>query len=65
MTVNVNQEPHTTEVATLAELIEELGLPQRGVAAAIANKMIQRNDWAATKLSDGDNILIIKAACGG
>jgi sulfur carrier protein len=65
MNIYINNKETETKSATLAELATELGLPEKGVAMAVQQNMIQRTAWAETKLSEGANILIIKAACGG
>ena len=53
------------DVAYLSHLLETMALPERGVAVAVNNTMISRVEWKNYSLSEGDNILIIKAACGG
>lgn len=49
----------------VADLVSQLGLPERGVALAINQKMVSQQAWKSTALADGDSVLIIKAACGG
>ena len=53
------------DVAFLGQLLETMAVPERGVAVAVNNTMISREEWKNYSLSEGDNILIIKAACGG
>lgn len=65
MKVIINNKEQETSAATLQELAEEMKLPEKGVAIAVANKMVPRSEWASTPLHEGDNIVIIKAACGG
>ncbi len=65
MNIYINNKQTETKARNLAELATELGLPERGVAMAMSAKMIQRTQWNATTLSDGDSVIIIKAACGG
>ena len=50
---------------TTNELSQELELPSAGVAVAVNQHMIPRTEWKTFTLNDGDNILIIKAVCGG
>ena len=57
--------PKETQATTLSALIAEAGLPEKGIAAAIDNKMIPKAEWESTPLHEGANIVIIKAACGG
>lgn len=65
MNVIINNQPTETQAHNLQELAEELKLPAKGVAIAIANKMVPRTSWAETTLNEDTNIIIIKAACGG
>ena len=65
MKLKVNGEMVEHDVAYLSQLLETMALPERGVAVAVNNTMISREKWENYSLSEGDNILIIKAACGG
>lgn len=65
MNVLINNKPTVTEAKNLWELAKEMNLPERGVAVAVANKMVPRTEWENTPLAEGANIVIIKAACGG
>lgn len=65
MNVQINDKVTETQARTLQQLAGELGLPEKGVAIAIANKMVPRTEWADTELHEGDRIMMIKAACGG
>lgn len=65
MNIYINNKQTKTKALNLAELATELNLPERGVAMAVGTRMVQRAQWETTTLSDGDNIIIIKAACGG
>ena len=49
----------------MKELAEQLELPEKGVAVAAGSKMIPRNEWAECTIADGDNIIVIRASCGG
>lgn len=61
----INNEERETQCINIKDLAAELQLPERGVALALNNRVVQRADWAGTSLSDGDKITIIKAAFGG
>lgn len=63
--VTINNKPTETGAANVQELVQELALPERGVAVAIANKMVPRSQWSDTVLQANDSITIIKAAFGG
>ena len=65
MKIQINNTPKETQATTLSALISEAGLPEKGIAAAIDNKMIPKAEWESTPLHEGANIVIIKAACGG
>lgn len=66
MDIRVNG--NVTEIeadATLDVVLQALDLPERGVAVAVNNRMVTRGVWSDTVLHENDNVLIIKAACGG
>ena len=65
MKVNINNKEPETAAKSVAGLAEELQLPAKGVAVAIGNKLVARTDWSTTPVEEGDNIVIIKAFCGG
>lgn len=65
MQINVNNKPLSTTATSLDTLAAELSLPEKGVAVAVNNKMVPRNQWEQTPLSEGMSVVIIKAACGG
>lgn len=65
MQVFVNNKEVDTQATTLSTLIEQLGMPAQGVAAAVDNEMVPRTQWADFPLATGAKVTIIKAACGG
>ena len=65
MEIAINGKKTETSARSIQELAEELSLPERGVAIAIAQRMIPRSEWATTTLQENNSIVIIKAACGG
>lgn len=65
MKLKVNDQEVETGAINLLELSQELELPPAGVAVAVNQRMIPRTEWKVFTLNDGDNILIIKAVCGG
>ena len=65
MNVIINGKSADVKAANISELAAELGLPEKGVAVAVSNKMVPRTEWENTALSANDNVVIIKAACGG
>lgn len=65
MKVTVNNQPAETQAHTVKQLAEEMLLPAAGVAVAIANKMVPRDLWESTPVTEGADIVIVKAFCGG
>lgn len=65
MKVNINNKETETQALNVKQLAEELNLPAKGVAVAISNKMIPRDNWEGTPIVEGADIVIIKAFCGG
>ena len=65
MNITVNNKAKDTQAFNLLQLTEELSLPAQGVALAVNNRIIPRSEWVEIPLTEGMNIIIIKAACGG
>lgn len=65
MEILINNKKTETSASNIDELAIELMLPERGVALAINNRVIPRNQWCCTLLSKNDNVTVIKAAFGG
>lgn len=65
MKVQVNNKEVETHSTTLLQLTQELNLPAQGIAVAVNNRMIPRTQWEALLLTENDNLIVIKAACGG
>ena len=60
-----NKEVETADASTITQLTVQMGLPAQGIAIAVNNKMIPRTEWESFTLHENDNLVIIKAACGG
>ena len=65
MKVNINNKETETQALNVKQLAEELNLPATGVAVAISNNMVPRDEWENTKILEGADIVIVKAFCGG
>ena len=65
MKLRVNDKEVETRVTNLSLFSQEQNLPVTGIAIAVNNRMIPRTEWDSHALNEGDNILIIKAVCGG
>ena len=57
-----NKEVEMTPASTLTQLAAQ---PVQGIAIAVNNKMIPRSEWEKFALQENDNLVVIKAACGG
>lgn len=60
-----NKEVEMIPDSTLTQLTAQLELPVQSIAIAVNNKMIPRTEWERFTLHENDNLVIIKAACGG
>jgi sulfur carrier protein len=49
----------------LSKLPEIIGQNPEGIAIAVNNKVIKREDWERTMLEENAKVIIIKAVCGG
>ena len=65
MKVNINNKTTETQAKTVKELALEMNLPATGVAIAISNVMVPRDDWSTTPIEENADIVIVKAFCGG
>ena len=65
MKLRVNNKEVETWATNLSLFSQEQNLPVTGIAIAVNNRMIPRTEWDTYTLNEGDNILIIKAVCGG
>ncbi|WP_337946638.1 sulfur carrier protein ThiS [Segatella sp.] len=65
MKVTINNKETETQAKTIRELAQELDLPATGVAVAISNEMVPRDEWENTIIVEGADIVIVKAFCGG
>lgn len=65
MKVTINNKETETQAKTIRELAKELDLPATGVAVAISNEMVPRDEWENTIITEGADIVIVKAFCGG
>lgn len=65
MKVYINNEEKETGAQDLSALAQEMALPERGVAIAVAERIVPRTQWAETTLDEGDRITVIKAVFGG
>jgi sulfur carrier protein len=67
MTVIVNGRlQQLRDGVTVADVVLELvDRPDRGVAVALDGAVLPRSEWAATRLSDGQHLEVLRAVQGG
>ena len=65
MKLKVNNQEVETGAITLSQFSQEQNLPTTGIAVAVNQRMVPRTKWDSYTLNEGDNIIIIKAVCGG
>ena len=66
MNITINSEQSTVDNgATLLTVAQNHKLPATGIAMAVNNEMVPRTEWENTTLKEGDDIIIIRAVCGG
>ena len=64
--IEVNGEPREIETETnLHELVTELALPPERVAIELNEKVVRRNDWPTTIITEGDRLEIVHFVGGG
>ena len=65
MKIKVNNKEVETGANYLLQLSQQLELPQAGIAVAVNNHMVPRSEWEHFVLHENDELIIIKAVCGG
>ena len=65
MKISVNNNEVETGDNYLLQLSQQLELPQAGIAVAVNNHMVPRSEWEHFVLHENDELIIIKAVCGG
>ena len=66
MNINVNGEEHMVwPGATVGDLVEQLGVPTRGVAVALDHVVVPRSAWASTVVTVGARVDVVTAMQGG
>ncbi|CAL2101909.1 Sulfur carrier protein [Tenacibaculum sp. 190130A14a] len=66
MIIKVNETPREiSNTMSLQELIDELQISVNGIAIAINNNVIKKENWQLHSLKENDNILIIRSTQGG
>jgi len=64
--VLINDEPYDLdEGASVADAVRYLGVSSGGLAVAMNGEVLPQERWQASKLADGDRIMLIRATHGG
>ena len=69
MEIRINNQlkkfPQHTSITVQQVLDIEMPEKQKGIAVAVGDTVVQRSQWAKTNLTNGQELLIIKATQGG
>jgi sulfur carrier protein len=65
MKLTINGQLQDSDPATLAQLIEHLGMKQDRVAVELNRNIVPRDQWADTHLAEGDQLEIVHFVGGG
>lgn len=65
MKLIINDEIKTLAVTTIASLLTELEQPEKGIAVAVNQAIISRQNWTDFQLSENDKITLFQAIAGG
>lgn len=66
MNITVNDERYSLDMpVTISQLLIELKQPSMGVALAINDIIIPRENWNTPMINEGDTILLFQAIAGG
>lgn len=65
MKITLNGEPHQTQAATIAALVESLSLDIAKVAVERNRVLVPRSLHGETALEDGDRIEVVQFVGGG
>ncbi|SFP49519.1 sulfur carrier protein [Amycolatopsis arida] len=66
MEIHVNgEEREFADGSTLAQVLDELGANQRGIAVAVDDEVVPRAEWAERSLTPGARLEVLTAVQGG
>lgn len=65
MKLQINGQVQEFAITVLEELITALDKPEQGIAIAVNEQIIPRQQWASFTLSENDNISLFQAIAGG
>lgn len=62
----MNGKVYASECLTLEQLLREMQLHERnGVAVAVNEQVVPRNQWKEQQLQAADRVMVIQATAGG
>jgi len=64
-TLTVNGAERSLEAATVAGMVEEMGLPEPLVLVEHNGLALRKPEWESTPIRDGDRIEILRISAGG
>jgi sulfur carrier protein len=65
MKISINGEERETDKATVASLLDELGILPGRVAVEVNLKIIRKADYASQAIKEGDSVEIVNFVGGG
>jgi sulfur carrier protein len=65
MNLIINGESQALSADTLSVLVEQLGMKSDRVAIELNRELVPRDQWAQTRLADGDRLEIVHFVGGG
>lgn len=66
MKASINGEEHDLpDGFTVAQLLERVHAPERGIAVAKNDRVVRRSEFQEERIYEGDRIEIIRAVAGG
>lgn len=66
LSIQINGNSHSfQEQTSLLVVLKELKINQNGIAVAVNQSIVSKENWATATLKNNDEILIIKATQGG
>lgn len=65
MKLIVNGEERTTTTTTVLELLQELGIEEKVMAAAVNMQVVKKENWAEHQLNEEDKVEFLHFVGGG
>ncbi len=66
MTINVNNQSQSiSEDSSIEKLLAQLQISTNGIAVAVNNEVISKENWRQLTLKEKDEVTIIQATQGG